>query len=103
MKQAQRRALGHGLAAAAAAMPLAYAVVRAIEARVSPEQDPAAVISSEHSALLTRLTVTAFVTLLAAAGTVSLAGAMPAHAPRVVGALAMLGALAALAQAVVLP
>jgi hypothetical protein len=47
--------------------------------------------------------VTGFITLLASAGTVSLVGAVPARAAHVVGALAVLAAVAVLVQSMVVP
>lgn len=92
-----------GLAAGVASAPLAYALLRALEARISPEHDPAAMIWAEHSAMHSRLLVTGYVTAVATLGTLALARATPRHAPHVVAAFALLSALALAAQTVWLP
>ncbi len=87
-----------GFAAGFAAAPLVYALVRVVALRMEPEADPAAVIWAEHSATVTRLVVTLYVGVAVLGGAVSLASAAPRVMPRVVGAVALVAALAVLVQ-----
>jgi hypothetical protein len=78
-----------GLAAGFVSAPLVYACVRVAQHRMSPEPDPAAVIWAEHSAALSRFTVTGFVSAMVLIAWLALARR---GGPDVVRALAWLAA-----------
>jgi hypothetical protein len=74
-----------------------------MQARLSPEPDPTAVVWSTRSALLERLVVTGYGTALATIGALVLASAWPARAARIAAAVALVSTAAVVVQTVVAP
>jgi hypothetical protein len=97
MTAAERAAASEGIALGCAILPLVYAIVRVVVARVDPEPDPVAVVWSEHSPSLTRLMLTLYVTAAIVVGAIALVRARPAAFDRVLTVAAMSSATAILA------
>ncbi len=92
-----------GIAIALASSPTAYAVLRAIESRASPEPDPASIVWAERSAQLTRLTLAAYVAAGLATGAIALARQWPDARARVFEVCACASVAAITLQSLVLP
>lgn len=98
-RDASRAATAMGLALGCAMLPLVYAVVRVVVARVDPEADPVAVVWSEHSPAITRFMITLYGTGALTAGAIAIARAFPARAPSMVSFASIVSAIALFAMA----
>ena len=93
MSDSPRSPTGDGIACACAFAPFVHAVVAGVFSRIDPSPDPVAVVWSEHSPTLTRMTLALFVTALLAFGLVAIARAIPQHMPRLTLVAASLSAI----------
>lgn len=91
------------LAVTSAALPGIYAAVRCFQHSLQPEADPAAIVWSEHSNLLSRCMVTAFVGGTALVASLALAQSAPRRLPNVLAVTTIGSALAVLIQAWLVP
>jgi hypothetical protein len=102
-RENERTATALGLALGCALVPLVYAIVRVVIARLEPDPDPVAVVWSEHSPSITRLMITLYVTAALSAGAVAIARTLPERAPSMVSFAAIASAVAIMTLAMFAP
>jgi hypothetical protein len=97
------RALVDGAALAAALAPLAYAALRVGARLLGPEPDPAAMLWTERSSTLDRLSLTLYATALTGSACVAIARKFADKMDSIVLAACALSATALFAQGALAP